>query len=623
MIDVIIPVYRGLAPTRRCLESVLESHVDVPHEVIVIDDASPEPDISAWLKQLSEAGRITLVTHASNAGFVASANEGMGMHPDRDVVLLNSDTEVADGWLDGLAACAARESGVGTVTPFSNNATICSYPHYPDGGPMPNDCTVEQMARLLSDVNAGLSVEIPTGVGFCLFIRRACLNDIGAFDEAAFGKGYGEEVDFCLRASRGGWRHYLAADVFVFHEGSVSFTPEAASERKREAQKIVDERFPGFREPLATFFQRDPARLARRQAGLARLRASHRPKLLFLTHGWGGGVARHIDDIIGIVSDAASVLLLRPGQPGGPEGVQLSWVNADDTWEAFFPIPGGWGDLITTLRGIGVARVHLHHTHRLPEAALSLATALGAPLDVTLHDYLTVCPQHNLADASGRYCGEPDANGCNRCIAERPHAWDTDIAAWRSRWGALMRSADRIWAPSHDLARRLRQYHPAVNIEVMPHPEAPSPRVSPPTRVLVPGGLSPIKGLETVSRCATDASARRLPIFFRVLGHLAAAVPVWPEVPLSVSGTYPEGRLPELIALERGDVVFLASQVPESYSYTLTAALESGLPIVAMGHGAFVERLEGRAMATLLPPGSSPAEINAALLHASAQAAIP
>ncbi|MDH5263518.1 MAG: glycosyltransferase, partial [Betaproteobacteria bacterium] len=141
MIDVVIPVYRGIAETRRCLESVLGARVRVPHEVVVIDDASPEPDLSAWLRGLADEGRITLRAHAVNAGFVASVNEGMRLHPDRDVVLLNSDTEVSGGWLDRIAGCAARDPRVGTVTPFSNNATICSYPVFAQSNPLPPGTT--------------------------------------------------------------------------------------------------------------------------------------------------------------------------------------------------------------------------------------------------------------------------------------------------------------------------------------------------------------------------------------------------------------------------------------------------------------------------------------------------
>lgn len=268
MIDVIIPAYRGIAETRRCLESVLCARVRTPHEVVVIDDQSPEPALSAWLREVSAGGRFTLLVHERNRGFVASANEGMGLHPDRDVVLLNSDTEVADGWLDRIAACAARDPRTGTVTPFSNNATICSYPRFAQPNPLPEGMTPARLDAAFARANAGQAVEIPTAVGFCMFISRRCLDEVGGFDEASFGRGYGEEVDFCMRAARAGWRHWLAADTFVFHEGEVSFGGGAQEIRDR-AQAIVDERYPEFQARVRDFLAADPPRPFRERASEA------------------------------------------------------------------------------------------------------------------------------------------------------------------------------------------------------------------------------------------------------------------------------------------------------------------------------------------------------------------
>ena len=64
---------------------------------------------------------------------------------------------------------------------------------------------------------------------------RQCLREIGGFDEAAFGKGYGEETDFCQRAIQHGWRNVLAADVFVFHVGEVSFSKSGGARRAKAA----------------------------------------------------------------------------------------------------------------------------------------------------------------------------------------------------------------------------------------------------------------------------------------------------------------------------------------------------------------------------------------------------
>src|SRR5258707_8983466 len=104
------------------------------------------------------------------------------------------------------------------------------------------------MARLdaaFATANRGLSAEIPTAVGFCMYIRRRCLDRVGAFDEERYGAGYGEEVDFCMRAARAGFRHMVAADVFVRHVGEVSFGP-AADSRRQQAQAVVDGLYPEF-----------------------------------------------------------------------------------------------------------------------------------------------------------------------------------------------------------------------------------------------------------------------------------------------------------------------------------------------------------------------------------------
>jgi GT2 family glycosyltransferase len=273
-IDIVIPAYRGLAETRRCVESVLASASRRPAEIVVIDDASPETALSAWLREAAP-GRFTLRVHGQNRGFVASSNEGMALHPDRDVVLLNSDTEVAPGWLDRLAAHAARDSTIGTVTPFSNNATICSYPRTLENNLLPQGETTASLDAAFARANAGLSADIPTAVGFCMYIPRACLGRVGLFDEARYGMGYGEEVDFCMRVARAGLRNVIAADVFVRHAGEVSFG-NTGVERRARAQAIVDELYPEFQERLRDFIPRDPLRGLRERVDRERRRPGRR-----------------------------------------------------------------------------------------------------------------------------------------------------------------------------------------------------------------------------------------------------------------------------------------------------------------------------------------------------------
>ena len=275
-IDIVIPAYRGLEETRRCVESVLRARVRRPTALTVIDDASPEPELSQWLRDAAIKHRFRLVAHGINLGFVAGANEGMTLHADRNVVLLNSDTEVSHGWLDRIAAHAERDPRIGTVTPFSNNATICSYPRTLESNPLPPRETTASLDRAFARANAGRCADIPTAVGFCMYIPRRVIEAVGTFDEERYGKGYGEEVDFCMRVARAGFRNVVAADVFVRHVGEVSFGGTVRTERVARAQASVDSLYPEFQQKLAEFIPFDPLRPLRERVDRERQRPLRR-----------------------------------------------------------------------------------------------------------------------------------------------------------------------------------------------------------------------------------------------------------------------------------------------------------------------------------------------------------
>jgi hypothetical protein len=139
-------------------------------------------------------------------------------------------------WLDRLRRCASSRPKIGTVTPFSNNATICSYPDVCRENGLPDGVELGELDRVFRRVNAGKIAEIPTAVGFCMYIKRACLDQVGLFDAERFGKGYGQENDFSLRAAEKGWSNVLCADTFVFHQGRASFQSEKTALQSRTGE---------------------------------------------------------------------------------------------------------------------------------------------------------------------------------------------------------------------------------------------------------------------------------------------------------------------------------------------------------------------------------------------------
>jgi GT2 family glycosyltransferase len=371
-IDVVIPVYRGEPQTRACLESVLAARTRTSCEIVVIDDASPEPSLRAWLRELAGTGRVSLIVHEDNRGFVATANEGLALHPDRDVVLLNSDTEVADGWIDRLGAHPRHDPRIGTVTPFSTNATICSYPRTLVDNAMPEGETTASLDAAFAAANPGHFVEIPTAVGFCMYVTRACLDTVGLFDAERYGAGYGEEVDFCMRAARAGFRNVLAADVFVRHVGEVSFGNTGADRRLR-AQAIVDELYPEFQTRLRAYLDADPACDARRRADLERLRRAPRPRALFATGASGEEAHRRARRFAATLEEEAEVLLLQ--HHSGPSHV-LEWTGREEEMALWFDVARDARTLGALVDAIGVTRIELDAVDPPPRSLQDLPARL-------------------------------------------------------------------------------------------------------------------------------------------------------------------------------------------------------------------------------------------------------
>lgn len=614
-VDVVLPVYRGLEETRACIESVMRSTGRTPIRLRIYNDASPEPEVTRYLREFA-AGRpdVALVENEANLGFVRTVNSGMRAamaEPDFDcVILLNSDTVVAPGWVDRLVAHArAPGDGVATVTALSNNATICSYPHL---GPnaMPEGFDTAAVDAAAADANRGRSVEVPTGVGFCMVITRRALETIGLFDEEAFGRGYGEENDFCLRASRAGLSNRLALDIFVQHVGEVSFA-EVSKPGKLVAESVIRSRYPDYERLVAEYCATDPGRLARIRLTFALWRQSGKPVQVLFTHDVGGGTERHVRERSAGLRKQGHVVVIRPAQRGG-NAIRILNEHPVDSFDVEIADVDADG-LARLLRSMGATRTEIHHVLGFGPYLRAGIARSGVSYDFVVHDYYTICPQVTLSPIPGTYCGEPDERGCNACIARRPSHDSSDIWNWRVDNAWLVEGASEVRAPSHDTATRMQRYFGRA-ISVAPHEPVvarlararapvPSGRQA---RVLVLGTLAPHKGQALVLAAAARAQEQGARLHFHLIGQPQGEVPASALGRLSWTGPYEEADLRRLIEQAQGDAVLFASPIPETYSYTLSAAMDARLPIVATAIGAFPERLEG--YDALLVPANSDAD---------------
>jgi O-antigen biosynthesis protein len=275
---VFIPVYNGLQSTLRCLKSVHEtaSSLATGFRVLIVHDASSNDavGVAAALDQFaleaSGAKFSVQVRHnAINRGFTWNVNQAMAaLRADEHLLLLNSDTIVTRGWLDEIMRTVNTDPKIGTVTPFSNNATICSLPDFQREWPVPDAAQRNLIAIALAE-NRVEPIDIPTGVGFCMLMTRACTDAVGRYDIENFPRGYGEENDFCMRASTAGFRNVLCANAYVAHEGGISFSESTDALKKVGSERLLA-KHPRYDALVSEWIARDPAR-ARREAVVAKL----------------------------------------------------------------------------------------------------------------------------------------------------------------------------------------------------------------------------------------------------------------------------------------------------------------------------------------------------------------
>jgi GT2 family glycosyltransferase len=258
---VVVPVFNAPRELDRCLRS-LWATLPLGAEVLIIDDASTDPELHAVLRAArARCGpRWRFLRNPENLGFVGTANRGMEAC-DGDVVLLNSDTEVTDGWLEGLARCLASDPAIATATPWTNNGEIASLPRFCAVNPVPADR--DAIATVLADAGAPEYPDLPTAVGFCMAIARRAIERIGSFDEERFGKGYGEENDFSLRAQAAGLRNVLCDDVYIVHLGGRSFGPLGLRPGDDSMRRLLD-LHPDYLDRVQAFIAGDPLAPRRR-----------------------------------------------------------------------------------------------------------------------------------------------------------------------------------------------------------------------------------------------------------------------------------------------------------------------------------------------------------------------
>ncbi|HLB66082.1 MAG TPA: glycosyltransferase family 2 protein [Candidatus Saccharimonadales bacterium] len=256
-ITIIVPVYGDWPSLQDCLE-LLKKHVDKKHTILIVNDCGPEADLLE--KKIRGATRgikkFKYFRNDANLGFIKTCNRAVNEldKTDNDILLLNSDTKVTAGFLEEMAGVLYSAGNIGVVSPRSNNATICTIPL---SAINQKGISADKSYELFKKYSAKFPRrhKVPTGHGFCMLIRRTLIKKYGLFD-SVFGRGYGEEVDFCQRIGRQGWASVLANHTYVFHLEAKSFSLETKAQLLKDHNKIIRNRYPGYKQSVTNYINR-------------------------------------------------------------------------------------------------------------------------------------------------------------------------------------------------------------------------------------------------------------------------------------------------------------------------------------------------------------------------------
>ncbi|WP_075595441.1 glycosyltransferase [Novacetimonas hansenii] len=602
-VAVIIPVYKGYEVTKECIELALQWR-GPDERLVVINDFSPDPRIVDFLETVAGQEGITVLCNARNRGFTYSANRGLReVGGDEDAILLNSDTIPPPGWIGKLRDAIYRAPDIGTATPLSNAATIFSYPRNDGNNPIPSYDEVVELSSMLEEIGNAEIVEVPTGHGFCMYIRAECLHQTGVLREDVFAQGYGEENDFSRRAASLGWRHVVCLGIYVGHAEGQSFSAFKGDLIRRNLG-LLNGLHPGYDRLVNEWQKRDPLHRFRRELDVRRLSqaVAGRHTVALMTHDREGGVHRFVQErALAIVEDGRIPLIISPCPADAPDGYPR--------WEVVPYLADDYPNIILSRRGpdlrelllsLNCEKMEIHSYIGAGIKDIHWVSLFGLAYDVYLHDYSWFCPQITLVSHNNLYCGEPEASACETCVMDRGRATsdDTALSLLRELSTDILRRARVVIASCEDVATRYRRHidvaivleqweAPVTTQDIIFRPRHPTDI----RRVLLIGAIGIEKGYDILLRLARYVASTGLPLRFSIVGFTCDDSRLLETGVVDITGSYAENELTSLIQMQHCDWGFLPAVWPETWSYVLTEFWRHKFPVVTFDIGAPAERI--------------------------------
>lgn len=601
---VLVPIYNGLEHLKRLFPS-LAAHTPDDIEILLVDDFSPDPEILPLIQRyLKKYSQWTYMRNDRNLGFLQTVNNGMKKVRTDYVILLNTDTEVPRDWIPKMITPFLENSKIATTTPFTNCGVIFSYPRF--GVDQSPEGNLEEINRAFDHVVSTEYAlnEVYSGTGYCMGINMACWKEIGPLDYEHFGKGYGEENDWCFRALQQGWRHLLVPNLYVHHHHGGSFLSEEKQRLCEEHQQLLKEMYPGYmNETVPAFVHRDPWKVYRYAAALKRMQENC---IIYIN------IKPENTDVSGAIDYAYKELAEL--QQAGAHVIVAQYVRCTTRWsivpvseDATMEIPmDDVADLALLFDHLDVTQVIVNNLAYCENAekALSVIVRLKKThpfqLIYKFHDYFSVCPSFFLISKEGKPCNPKNPDDCKDCIrGSRFRAVQRDnIARWRMAFSAFFDVVDQCLFFSNYTRDIVGQIYPQVKGKATVKYHEPlfrgdesryeRPAYEGRWNFAFVGNFCIEKGSVYFAGLRDELRQRGVNATFTVIGENHSEEDV-PDIP--VLGRYRREDLGRLLTENSIHAVLYSSICNESFSYVAQELMILNVPLVVFPCGAPQERI--------------------------------
>lgn len=622
-VDIVVPVFNGLNLLKSLVVNL--SNTKIAHKVYFVDDCSTDDAVPAFLNELCESDpRYQLVSAKENGGFVKSVNLGLSFTTG-DVVLLNTDVQLPPLWLERLIAPLLLDDKVASATPFTNSGTICSFPRFLENNELVFGLDVAEIDSIFSHFHP-IYNEVPTGVGFCMACSRNALNAVGFLDADTYGRGFGEENDWCQSAIKAGFKNVMVENLFVFHNHGATFQTDEKMALIEDHLKKLNQRFPNYNGDVARYCEANPLKELRSFAyARAFLKSIPGFKTVYLTHDLGGGASTYLKRRI--AADLAANQCAVTIEYSVFESIFHVAIQSGDKQTQFVSstLADALDVVCSSTDKIVVNELASYpHLGRALEDIAERVESHHCALEVLIHDYLMICPSINLVNANKRYCGLPGIYcDCSKCYRNQKFydIYEDSIVAYRAKWYRLLLDAGEVVVFSESSSRLLENTFGDIGNTVLRPHKVPSllsniaVKKAPDDPIVIGliGRLTEHKGSLIIKELLNEIESRDLNVSISLIGKTDDDFDIKSDHFFEF-GEYRLEDLPKLAAESGADVFFFPSVWPETFSYVCSEIIDMGYPLATFDLGAQQEKASGYEKGLVLSLELSPSDLCDALV---------